>query len=77
MYYFAPDSLRWLPMEIGYSQFLLFCFETDMNDFYEGLRWKGWEKDVAALNPDYAYSFVPFLWTKEGKDINNVSRKIV
>ena len=48
-----------------------------MNDFYEGLRWKGWEKDVAALNPDYAYSFVPFLWTKEGKDINNVSRKVI
>lgn len=77
MYYFAPDLLRWLPMEIGYSQFLLFCFETDMNDFYEGLRWKDWEKDVAALNPDYAYSFVPFLWTKEGKDINDVSRKVI
>jgi hypothetical protein len=77
MYYFAPEVLKWLPMEIKYSQFLLFCFETDMNDFYENLRWNGWEKDIEGLNPDYAYSFAPFLWTKEGKDINRVSRSII
>ncbi|MDU1891861.1 MAG: DUF2625 domain-containing protein [Dysgonomonas sp.] len=77
MYYFAPESLKWMPMEIGYSQFLLFCFETNMDEFYENLRWKNWQEEVAGLHPDYAYSFVPFLWTKEGKDINNVSRKVI
>lgn len=77
IYYFAPDSLNWEPMKIGYSQFLLFCFETDMNQFYEGLRWKGWEEDVKKLSPDYAYSSFPYLWTKEGKDINNISRRAV
>lgn len=75
MYYFSPDSLEWEPMEIGYSQFLLFCFESDLNHFYDNLRWNNWIKDTENLSPDYAYQFYPFLWTEEGKDINLVSRK--
>lgn len=75
MYYFAPDSLEWEAMEISYSQFLLFCFEGKLNDFYSNLRWTGWEEDLKNLNSDHAYQFIPFLWTKEGKDINEVSRK--
>jgi hypothetical protein len=77
IYYFAPESLDWIPLEMGYTDFLLFCFETDMNDFYSDLRWNNWESDVKNLHPDYAYNFYPFLWTKEGKDINKVSRKII
>lgn len=77
IYYFSPDTLDWLPMEIGYSQFLLFCFETDLDDFYEGLRWQGWRDDVAELSPDQAYTFYPSLWTKEGQDIDKVSKAIV
>lgn len=77
VYYFAPDMLTWESLGIGYSQFLLFCFETNMNDFYETLRWEGWQKDLLDLNPDYAYSFYPFLWTKQGADINKVTRKVI
>lgn len=77
IYYYSPDSLEWEAMEITYSQFLLFCFETDMNEFYGNLRWKGWKDDVKELKPDYSYSFFPFLWTKEGRDINKVSRKVL
>lgn len=77
MYYFAPDMLKWIPMEIGYSQFLLFCFETNMNDFYAGLQWNNWQNDIENLHPDYTYSFYPFLWTQEGIDINKVHRKVI
>jgi hypothetical protein len=77
LYYFAPDMLKWMPMEMGYSQFLVFCFDTNMDDFYPGLRWNNWQKDVSALHPNYAYSFYPFLWTKQGVDINNVHKKII
>jgi len=77
LYYFAPDMLKWVPMEIGYSQFLLFCFETDMDDFYAGMRWNGWQKDVNALHPDYAFSFYPFLWTEQGADINNIHKEVI
>ncbi|MFT3995201.1 MAG: DUF2625 domain-containing protein [Dysgonomonas sp.] len=77
IYYNSPDSLEWEALEIDYSQFLLFCFETDMNDFYSNLRWHGWKDEIMDVSPDYGYSFVPFLWTKEGSDINKVSRKVV
>lgn len=77
VYYFAPDMLTWESLGIGYSQFLLFCFETNMNDFYETLRWEGWQKDLSDLKPDYTYSFYPFLWTKQGADINKVTRKVI
>ena len=77
IYYFAPDTLQWEPMEMSYSQFLLFCFETDMNDFYLNLRWKSWLDDVQSLSSDHAFNFVPFLWSKEGKDINKVERKAI
>ncbi|NDV78370.1 DUF2625 domain-containing protein [Dysgonomonas sp. 511] len=77
IYYFAPESLEWMSLEMGYSQFLLFCFESDMDDFYAGMRWKGWRDEIKNLGGDYAYNFAPFLWTKEGKDIESVSRKVM
>ncbi len=48
-----------------------------MDEFYPNLRWKGWQDEVKVLNPDYAYSFVPFLWSREGKDIEEVSRRAI
>lgn len=77
IYYNSPDSIEWESLNIEYSQFLLFCFENDLNEFYQGLRWIGWEKDILNLEPDYCYTFFPFLWTKEGNDINKVERKTV
>lgn len=77
MYYLSPDNLEYEALEINYSEFLLFCFTSDLNDFYKGFRWTNWETEVAALDGNKAFSFYPFLWTKEGKDINNVSRKDV
>lgn len=77
IYYFFPDMLKWVSLEVGYSEFLLFCFENDLDEFYAGLRWDDWQEDAAGLNGDYAYSFVPFLWSKEGKDINKTDRRAV
>lgn len=77
IYFNSPDSLDWEPLGIDYSQFLLFCFEHDLNDFYEGLRWKNWQEDVIKLHHDSTYIFTPYLWAKEGKEINTVTRKAV
>lgn len=60
-----------------YSDFLSFCFTGNLNKFYENLRWKSWEQEVEKLDGAETYNFYPFLWTKEGKDINTVSRKPV
>lgn len=75
IYYFAPDSLEFEPLNITYTEFLNFCFNNDLQEFYKGYRWKTWKEDVAKLGCDRVFNFFPYLWTKEGKDIKNTSRK--
>jgi len=77
VFYFAPDNLTWEPMGIGYSEFLNFCFNGDLTAFYSNLRWQGWQADVRVLDGNQGFSFMPFLWTTEGKDINKVNRRAV
>ena len=75
IYYFAPDTLEYEPLDITYSQFLDFCFNNNLTDFYKGFRWKKWKEDVSKLNADSVYNFYPYLWTKEGKNIEKISKK--
>lgn len=77
IYYFDPQSLEWFAMEIGYTDFLLFCFDGKLDEFYEEVRWNGWRDDVKNLGADKAYSFFPFLWTTEGRDVNKCTRAVV
>jgi hypothetical protein len=77
VYYLAPDNLRWEPLAITYTEFLLFCFNNDLSKYYENLRWHDWKKEVRNLDGDKVYNFYPMLWTKEGKDINKDSRKAI
>jgi hypothetical protein len=77
IYYFAPDSLTWDALNLTYSDFLAFCFNGKIEAFYKSFRWKGWEKDILNIKGDQAFSFIPFLWSKEGKDLNKVSKKPV
>jgi hypothetical protein len=66
MYYWAPDTLQWEPLEIGYSDFLGWALSERIADFYDGLRWTSWQDDLQALSADQCFSFFPFLWTQEG-----------
>ncbi|MBF9219909.1 DUF2625 domain-containing protein [Hymenobacter sp. BT662] len=77
IFYLAPDNLEWEPLDIGYSDFLVFCFSGDLEKFYDGMRWKGWQAEVAQLSGDQGINCVPFLFTEEGQDLNKVSRKAV
>ncbi|RZK22500.1 MAG: DUF2625 domain-containing protein [Flavobacterium sp.] len=77
VYYFSPDNLNYEPLDRSYSEFLNFCFNGDLKEFYYGLRWKGWDEGVSKLSGDQAFNFYPFLWTKEGKDINKCTRKAI
>ncbi|PCJ63629.1 MAG: hypothetical protein COA58_15950 [Bacteroidetes bacterium] len=76
VYYFAPDSLEWKPMDIGYSDFIWWAFSGDLSEFYKNVRWTNWEKEVTEINGSQVYSFYPFLWTKH-ENINDLSRKAV
>lgn len=64
MFYFAPDTLRWESMDMGYSDFVWWSFTGDTAKYYADCRWQGWEQDVKSLPGDKGFSFVPFLWTK-------------
>lgn len=77
VYYFSPDNLEFEPLDLTYSAFLNFCFNNNLDEFYKGYRWTNWRKEVTKLSGDSVFTFYPFLWTKEGKDINKVTRSIV
>lgn len=77
IYYFSPDNLEYEPLDITYSEFLGFCFNNDLDKFYEGNRWKGWRAEVSKLKGDEVFNFYPFLWSAEGSDINKCSRNII
>lgn len=77
VYYFSPDNLEYEPLDLTYSEFLNFCFNNDLDKFYENNRWTNWKAEVENLDGNKVYNFYPYLWTKEGKDINKNSRKTV
>ncbi|MGV3538813.1 MAG: DUF2625 domain-containing protein [Rufibacter sp.] len=75
IFYFSPDNLEWEPTELGYSEFLQFCFSGNLESFYEGLRWSNWRTEIKELSGDKGIHCFPYLWMSTGKDINKVSRK--
>ena len=77
VYYLAPDNLEYEQLDITYTEFLHFCFNNDLEDFYKGYRWRNWKNDVSKLTGDQVFNFFPCLWLKEGKDVSKVSRKAV
>lgn len=77
IYYLAPNNLQWEALDMTYTEFLDFCFNGNIAKFYKNLRWKNWKSEVSTLDGNYVYNFYPFLWTKEGKDINKNSRKVI
>ena len=75
IYYLSPDNLEWESLDLTYSDFLDFCFNGNLDDFYSKLRWTNWRDEVSKLDGNKAYNFFPPLWSKEGKDVNKSSRK--
>ncbi|MGY4537304.1 hypothetical protein ACVW0P_001720 [Mucilaginibacter sp. UYNi724] len=70
VYYLAPDNLKWESLGQSYSDFLDFCLNSDLNKFYKNFRWIGWQKETVLLSGDEVITFYPFLWSKEGQDVN-------
>jgi hypothetical protein len=77
VYYFSPDNLKYEPLDLTYTDFLLFCFNSNLSEFYKGYRWTNWKEEVSKLDANKTFNFFPTLWTKEGRDINKISRKAV
>lgn len=76
MYYWAPDTLAWESLDIGYSDFLEWASTDRLQVFYADSRWSGWEADMKHIGADQCLNFYPFLWTKEGS-VQASTRKAV
>ncbi|MVX35469.1 DUF2625 domain-containing protein [Myroides sp. LoEW2-1] len=70
IYYFAPDSLDFEPLEVNYSQLINFFFSGNIEQFYQDFHWKTEQEDLKSLSPDDVFNFSPPLWTVEGKNLN-------
>lgn len=77
VFYFAPDNLQWEATHKTYSEFLLFCFSGDLASYYKNLRWPGWQQEIQAITGNQGIMCVPFLFTKEGKQVAHTKRGIV
>ncbi|MFG1842069.1 DUF2625 family protein [Micromonospora sp. NPDC049175] len=75
VHYFGPEDLTWQDLELGYGDWLEAMLAGAMTKFYEGLRWPGWEAEVASVALDHGIHTLPPPWTREGKDLSAVSRK--
>lgn len=64
--YWAPDSLNWISLERGYTDFIHWAMTGNLDPFYESVRWPGSIEDAARLSGDECFMFYPFLWTNEG-----------
>jgi hypothetical protein len=76
VFYFAPDTLTWEDLELGYSEWLQWAFASDLTKFFENARWPGWQSEIADLRADQAISIYPYLFTA-GPSVAERSRKPV
>lgn len=61
IHYFGPDSLKWDDLQLGDTDWLASMLSDRLAPFYAALRWDGWERDVAALQPDEGMHVYPPL----------------
>jgi hypothetical protein len=76
VHYFAPDTLAWESMNIGYSDWLRWICAGDVATYYAKSKWTSWRDEVANLSGDSAFSFYPPLFTK-ADSIDDRSRRVV
>ncbi|MBR7831867.1 DUF2625 family protein [Actinospica durhamensis] len=78
MTYFAPDSLEWEELRMGHSTWLSWLLSGRLEQFYEGMRWPGWQQETGALAWTEGINFFPPLWSEEAHaDLPATSRKAV
>jgi Protein of unknown function DUF2625 len=76
VWYFAPDTLAWEDLERGYTDFLHWVFQGDLELFYQGQRWPEWRSEVSVLPGDKGFFFYPCLWAK-GPPIQQRTRNAI
>ncbi len=76
IWYYAPDELQWINLEIDYSEFITWICSERINLFYEHLMWNDMNDFIFNIGENKAVLIYPFLWSKEC-NINSAEKKIV
>jgi hypothetical protein len=76
VYYLAPDTLEWQDLGLSYTTWLQWMITTELEGFYERLRWPGWEAHMLQLNADQGISVWPPLFAA-GPSLGERSRRVV
>jgi len=66
--YFGPDTLQWESLGAGHGGWLSWLAEGGTAQFYESLRWPGWQAEIAALPVSRGLTVYPFLWSREARE---------
>src|SRR5262249_470246 len=74
---FAPDTLDWVSLERGYSDFVHWALAADLGAFYAELRWPAAEAEPADAGGDVGFPFYPPPFTQQGRSIAGASRRLV
>lgn len=75
--YRGPDTLQWIALGAGHAGFVQAALAGALSDFYDDLRWPGWECEVSAIGPAEGLSVYPPPFTEQGRDIGAASRRPV
>jgi len=73
--YFSPRSLRWEPLDCGYSQFLVWAC-SDFRGFYDDMAWPDCQATISRLAPDRCLFFYPPLWSAEAGQLPSTDRDV-
>jgi hypothetical protein len=68
VFHLAADNTVWVPLGVGYTDFVAWCLTGDLDRLYEPFA----DLDAYVARPrpafDATYSFYPFLWTREATE---------
>ena len=76
MYYFAPETLAWEALEIGFTAFVAWAFTRQLRQFYGRPSGAAADFDELPLSGELCLTFYPFLWTQEGS-LKTSSRRAI
>jgi hypothetical protein len=77
IFYFAPDTLGWEGIDMGYSEWLEAMMSGLFMDFFVENLWDGWRNEVSGLSLDVGLKVEPGLWTNESRPVEKTSRKAI
>lgn len=74
--YFGPDTLEWESLGAGHGDWLSWITEGGTGQFYESLRWPGWQDETSRLPLSHGMTVYPFLWSREAhRDLAGTTRR--